>query len=87
MTVGAWQHVAIAYDGSTVRIYRNGAQVASQALSVTIPGTANPVHWGDTLSGGVEQNFLTGALDEGALYNQALTAAQVSQHYTTGTTG
>ena len=84
MTAGAWQHVAVTYDGTTTRIYRNGAQVASQATSVTIPSTANALHWGDSVIGGVEQNFLTGALDDVAVYNQALTAGQVSGHYQAG---
>ena len=37
MTAGAWQHVAATYDGDDARIYRNGAQVASQATSADHP--------------------------------------------------
>ena len=86
MQTGSWQHVVATFDGSTARLYRNGAQVFSQAVSGTLATTANPLRWGDAFTGGVDANFLGGGLDEAAVYGAALSAAQISSHYSSGTT-
>ena len=73
------------YDGTAVRIYRNGVQVASTSKSgATIPSTTNVLHWGDTRVSGAEGNWLGGSLDEVAVYNAALSAATLASHYQSG---
>ena len=85
MSPGTWQHVALTFDGSTARLYRNGAQVATLAAAgQSLATTTNPLRWGDTLSGGVDMNFFGGGLDEVAAYGAALSASQLSSHYTAG---
>ncbi len=34
VTLGAWHHVAISFDGSVVKVYLNGAEVASKATTL-----------------------------------------------------
>ena len=74
LTANAWSHLAFTYDGTTFRIYVNGALVASQSHAGTILTSANPLQiGGDTLFG----QYFTGTIDEVRVYNQALTQAQI----------
>jgi len=83
IVAGAKFHVVGTYDGTTQRLYINGALVASAALTgaITTNSTAlNIASWSGTAE------FLTGTVDEVAVYPTVLTLAQITNHYTTGTT-
>ena len=43
LTIGTFQHVAATYDGAMMRIYVNGIEKASMAVSGTIDPTTDPV--------------------------------------------
>ena len=83
VAVGSISHVVGTYDGTTQRLYINGAQVASAALTGAITANANTFY---IASWNGSSEFFNGVIDEVAVYPTALTAAQVSNHYTTGTT-
>jgi hypothetical protein len=71
-------YLAGTYDGSVLRLYANGALAASKTIAgVALTPTAT------TTLGGVIVGDVT--LDETAIYDHALTAAQVQSHYATGT--
>ncbi|THG29035.1 PKD domain-containing protein, partial [Glaciibacter flavus] len=85
---GAWHQVVAAQGSDGMKLYVDGSLVGSDA-SVT---SAQPYsgYWrlgGDNLNGwpyaGSNENF-TGAMDEFAVYDYALTAGQVSSHYAAG---
>jgi hypothetical protein len=82
---GKWTHVVVTYDGATVKLYENGTlstfQASAQAGGVT---TGTPFILG-ALDG--PANFFNGALDEVAVYGYALTATDVTNHYTRGRDG
>ena len=40
LTTGAWYHVAGSYDGQAMRLYLNGSEVGTRAVSVTLVGGA-----------------------------------------------
>ncbi len=65
-----WYHVVGAYDGATMRLYLDGAEVASQPVSGALAGgnTIELSHSGETLDG---------LLDEVIIYRRALNAAEV----------
>ena len=76
-----WQQVAMTYNGTTATLYRNGASVGSASLTATVTPSANPLRWGDALTGGLDQNFLSGWIDEPAIYGSALSATEINNHY------
>ena len=78
IVAGQTYHVVGTYDGTTQRLYINGAQVASGALSGAITTNSNPVEIG---SWNESEEFFKGTIDEAAVYTSALSAARVSAHY------
>ena len=85
---GKWHHVVSVYDGKQMRLYLNGEQVASTAIvgridfapciSIGRPPGPMPVERRE-----VNKEML-GQIDEVAVYNRALTAAQIAEHYRLG---
>lgn len=80
---GNWHHLVATYDGTTIRVYMDGQANGTAAL-------AGPISYGTTptpliATDATPRNF-AGTLDEFAFYNNALSAATVSQHYALGRT-
>ena len=76
-----WVHLAGTYDGSQMRLYVNGAEVNSQAISGPFAAETNPVILsgnGNTGSHTVTE-FVPGELDEVMLYRRALGADEIAQ--------
>jgi Concanavalin A-like lectin/glucanases superfamily/Fibronectin type III domain len=74
LSASTWSYLTETYDGSTLRLYVNGALAASTAHTGTIATSTNPLQiGGDSLYG---QNF-AGLIDEVRVYNVARTAAQI----------
>ena len=74
LTANTWSYLTETYDGSTLRLYVNGTQVASTAHTGTIATSTNPLQiGGDSIYG----QFFAGMIDEVRVYNTALTAAQI----------
>ncbi|MBI2949938.1 MAG: immunoglobulin domain-containing protein, partial [Verrucomicrobia bacterium] len=99
--LGSWQHVAFSGDGAQLRLYLNGAEIASTDYITTVNPPDMPyISMGarlnladpaDPASGlgpdPTSPNFLAGQLDDVALWTRALTADEVSQVYTAGKAG
>jgi hypothetical protein len=78
-------HVAVTYDGTTARLYLDGAQDGSLAQAGSLrTGTASV---GIAISNEVSQgtNRFNGRVDEVAYYGTALSATRVSAHYAAAT--
>jgi hypothetical protein len=86
LTAGEWHHIVGTYDGTTKRLYVDGALVGSQPIGVL----ATPVLL--RLGAGLTYNpvpgqYLNGTLDEAAVYWKALSDSQVAAHYSAGAFG
>ena len=88
LTLNAWHHLVATYDGTTVRIWQDGTNSGSLAVTGTNIGAvyAHIGAWG-AASTGAPQSFFNGSLAEVAIYTTALSSARVSAHFTAGTAG
>jgi chitodextrinase len=74
LTASTWTHLAMTYDGTTLKIYVNGALVTSTTQTGTITTSTNALQiGGDTTYG----QYFKGMIDEVRVYNIALTQAQI----------
>ena len=83
IVAGSTYHVVGTFDGITQRLYVNGAQVASVALSGVASASTRPLvigSWDGTME------YFAGTIDEPAVYAKTLSAAQVRAHYDAATT-
>jgi YD repeat-containing protein len=75
---GGWHQIAYTWDGSTGRIYVDGALETSLPQSDTLPLYTSAASIGYDLANG---QFFPGSIDEVAVYASALSADRVSAHY------
>jgi hypothetical protein len=76
-TQGQWYHIVGTYDGTTQRLYVNGSQVNSTALSITLKQSNKEVIIGGYNTGVYSNN----AIANPRIYNRALTATEVARNY------
>jgi hypothetical protein len=74
-----WTHIVGTYNGSQIRIFKNGVLAASLAHTLAITHSTTPLMIGAGLPGGAYS--WSGDVDEVAVYNAALGAAAVTNHY------
>lgn len=83
-----WYHVVGVFDGSTIKVYVNGALGASTAFTTTARANTNsaiPLTFGARADGVSGYFTYQGSIDEPAVYNVALSEAQIVAHYQAGT--
>jgi hypothetical protein len=79
-----WQHIAGIYDGANISLYVNGALVAGPMPAIGFtPNIHQPLRFGAASDG---TRTFDGWLDEPAIYTNALSAAQISAHFSAATT-
>lgn len=86
LTINAWQHFCITYDGSTATFYKNGSSVGSSSIS----GTINNISPNRFLIGAqynAQGGTNTGEMYKGHIshirvYNQCLSSGDVYNNYT-----
>lgn len=86
---GAWYHVVLTYDGTSIRFYVNGALVGTVAATPkSAPAHAIVGATGAISSTGVvsnTSNYFKGLLCMVAVYSTTLTLARIQAHYNQGT--
>ena len=74
LPASTWTHLAVTYDGTTVRLYVDGAQVSSLAKTGNLTTSTNPLTIG---SDPIYGQYFQGMIDDVRVYNVALTSAQI----------
>jgi hypothetical protein len=69
-----WTHVAATFDGTTMRLYVNGTQVASLAQTSPIATSSSPLRIGGNSAWG---EYFAGSIDDVRVYNRALSATEI----------
>ncbi len=82
LPVGVWSHVVGTFDGTTMRLYINGEQVAEQASSFSTVPSGNNFWVGRHQSG--EGTYFDGKVAAVKVYSRALSAAEVENEYQNG---
>jgi hypothetical protein len=72
--VGAWTHLALTYDGSTLRLHVDGDEVARRPAAGPTPETAGPLWIGGNEPYG---EHFDGTIDDVRVYDRALGDAEV----------
>ena len=82
LSTGVWTHVAITYDGSDFRLYKNGDEQSSGSFPYSASGCTTANTSSDFSLGGGNQNgifrYINGKIDEARVYNKALTDTEMS---------
>jgi Concanavalin A-like lectin/glucanases superfamily len=74
LPLNAWSHLAATYDGATLRLFVNGVQVGSRALTGALLTSTGVLRIGGNSIWG---EFFKGQIDEIRIYNRALTPAEI----------
>jgi Concanavalin A-like lectin/glucanases superfamily len=86
VTVNAWQHLAVVWDGATVLHYVNGQPFDSRALAGQLSDRGLGLGMGcrNVAADGTSTNvgsFFEGLVDEVAVYSRALSATEIQAYY------
>jgi hypothetical protein len=83
ITTNGFQHVAMTYDKTSgvAMLYRNGVVLAKLNLGVFTPQTSFDFFMGSRPSGFFTGMYYQGQMDEIAIYNRALTTAEIHACY------
>jgi hypothetical protein len=70
----SWRHIVGTYDGSTVRLYVDGAQAATASLSSAIAQYAQPLYLGVN---GARNDQFKGVMDDVRVYARVLSSSEI----------
>jgi hypothetical protein len=79
-----WYHVAMTYDGASLRLYVNGTLDGGVAASGPIVATGQALYFGGL---GTGPWFFNGRVDEVSLYSRALSVSEIQAIYNAGSAG
>jgi len=76
LTLNAWQHLAVTYDGSTINMYKNGVSIMSTSASYTLSSMTRSncyigkSNWNDGYSNSI--------IDELRIYDTVLSSSSIT---------
>ena len=83
LPANSWTHLAATYDGAILRLYVNGVQAGSRAISGSLVTSSSPLRIGGNLVWG---EYFRGQIDDVRIYNGALTQSQIQSDMNTPVT-
>lgn len=88
LSYDTWYHMALTYNGTTMKGYINGSEVVSKSVTFSSPHNhSNTNHYmvwgaGDVTNMG-DGSFFNGSMNEIRLYADALSATDILQNFNT----
>jgi hypothetical protein len=81
----SWHYAVVTYDGSTLRLYIDGTQIASKSTLSAKPDSSGtyPLRLGANSRG--TNNYFTGEIDEVRIWNRAMSSTDVSNQFNLAT--
>jgi len=85
-STGTWYHLVTTNDGTTLRLYLNGTEVASATGGSIGSASSRPFNIGclNRASTIGNERFVDGKIDEVGIWNRTLSASEVSELYNSG---
>ncbi len=80
LALNTWTSLAVSYDGSVLKFFRNGVEVASAPASGSLPPTTGSLQIAASQFG----EYFRGLIDDVRVYNRALSSAEIQSIYTEG---
>lgn len=77
VTLNQWQHLALVYDGSTLKFYKNGVLSGTVAATGSFNNSTQALHIGRLPLNASTSFYFGGKLDDVALWGKALSASEV----------
>jgi hypothetical protein len=77
LVAGVYTHIVVTFDGASIRLYFNGAQVNVTGSTTVLDDNAQPFQ----IAAGNNRAFFDGTIDEVAVYDTALSAERINAHY------
>jgi hypothetical protein len=74
LPLDTWSHLAVTWDGTTLRLYVDGAQAGSTTVTGTLLDSTGPLDIGGN---DVWGEYFSGLIDEVRVYNRALAASEI----------
>ncbi|HEY3181372.1 MAG TPA: LamG-like jellyroll fold domain-containing protein [Gaiellaceae bacterium] len=84
LPLSSWTHLAQTYDGTTVRLYVNGALAASTSASGSLLNSSDPLRIGGDQTWG---EWFGGRIDEVRIYSRALSQSEIQADMNTAIGG
>jgi hydrogenase maturation factor HypE len=75
LAANTWTHLAVTYDGATLRLFVNGVQAGTRAIAGAVAASSNPLRIGGNTVWG---EYFSGLIDEVRVYSRVLTAAEIT---------
>ena len=76
-----WTHLALTYDGNTVKYYQDGTQIDTDSLTGNVDNDNDNFYIGTDVG---TNRFFNGLIDDVRIYNYARTAEQIRIDYNQG---
>ncbi|MEI7432967.1 MAG: LamG domain-containing protein [Methanomicrobiales archaeon] len=73
--LNSWTHLALTYDGASLKLYVNGVLKGETPVTGKLKKTSEDIYIGSDAGG---QKFFKGTIDEAAFYNRSLSAAEIA---------